>query len=99
MMPEEMQGCLTLGSVAELFEILDVDNSGLVTEEEFIEGIMNFCIFAAPVETIQMLKLIKMMRVEICQVSTDLVSLRSELLRAAATDSAWRNRLRSGVMG
>merc|ERR1711971_1287133 len=71
-MPEEIQACLELSSVAELFDILDIDGSGLVTEEEFIEGIMNFCVLGAPVETVQILKLIKMLRAKVHQISADI---------------------------
>merc|ERR1712048_342942 len=42
--PEELREHLTMNSMKDLFEMLDVDGSGRVDETEFSEGLMNLCL-------------------------------------------------------
>lgn len=45
-----------------LFDILDTDDSGKVDEEEFVEGVLHMAMTDVPVETQQMMKLLRLQR-------------------------------------
>ncbi|CAE7463750.1 Catsper1 [Symbiodinium natans] len=47
-------------SMTELFEYLDVDDSGELTQSAFIEGVLKLCMLDMPVSAVQSLKLLRM---------------------------------------
>merc|ERR1712083_1031710 len=62
-MPEELQEHIAVQSMADLFEVLDVDGSGQVDKDEFTEGFLNLCLPEDnEQQTILMLKLMRATR-------------------------------------
>eukprot|EP00931_Biecheleriopsis_adriatica_P019401 TRINITY_DN13229_c1_g1_i1.p1 TRINITY_DN13229_c1_g1~~TRINITY_DN13229_c1_g1_i1.p1 ORF type:complete len:575 (+),score=119.80 TRINITY_DN13229_c1_g1_i1:99-1823(+) len=49
----------SIGSVEEVFEILDVTGDGTLTQVEFVEGLLNFFLTDVPIETVQTLKTLR----------------------------------------
>jgi len=80
-LPESVQEYFRSESVADLFDILDIDRSGEVSKEEFIEGIMSFCISAEPATSFHMRKVLELLRFEVRQISKDFGSFRSGILK------------------
>jgi len=60
--PEELAPLVMMDSMVELFEILDVDNSGTVSQDEFIEGILSMHISEVPLQQVQMLQMMRALR-------------------------------------
>jgi len=60
--PEELEPLVMMDSMVELFEILDIDNSGTVSQDEFIEGILSMHISEVPLQQVQMLQMIRAVR-------------------------------------
>uniref|UniRef100_A0A7S4RIE2 EF-hand domain-containing protein n=1 Tax=Alexandrium monilatum TaxID=311494 RepID=A0A7S4RIE2_9DINO len=60
--PEELAPLVMMDSMVELFEILDVDNSGTVSQDEFIEGMLSMHISEVPLQQVQMLQMMRALR-------------------------------------
>jgi len=60
--PEELAPLVMMDSMVELFEILDIDNSGTVSQDEFIEGILSMHISEVPLQQVQMLQMMRALR-------------------------------------
>lgn len=63
-LPEAFNKMVNLESLVELFDMLDVDQSGSLDESEFIDGVLSLVLSGVSVETIQMLKLLRLGRVQ-----------------------------------
>mmetsp|Transcript_97913 Transcript_97913/g.310541 ORF Transcript_97913/g.310541 Transcript_97913/m.310541 type:complete len:656 (-) Transcript_97913:185-2152(-) len=75
--PEELAPLVMMDSMVELFEILDVDNSGTVSQDEFIEGILNMHISEVPLQQMQMLQMIRALRDNVCKIEAHLSTART----------------------
>lgn len=73
LLPEALINLLGPNSVMELFEMLDEDGSGEVHEDEFIEGLLKSATSEVPIESQQMLKLMRIncRKIDKCQESMD----------------------------
>ena len=63
-------------SMEELFTILDVDSSGRVSRMEFEEGLLNIFLREVPVSSLQILKMIRLLRDSIGELHAELRKLR-----------------------
>jgi hypothetical protein len=80
-LPADMQECFQLESIADLFGVLDIDGSGQVSKEDFIGGIMSFCITSEPPTSFLTRKMMTLLRIEVKQIAEDVVSLKSDILK------------------
>ena len=62
---DELMLCLKADDMVDLFEILDVDGSGEISIEEFVEGITKITTSEQSMETMTILKHLKMLRKEV----------------------------------
>merc|ERR1712224_160635 len=62
---EDLLACLKADDMVDLFEILDVDGSGELDIHEFVEGITKMTTSDTSVETIMVLKQLKILRREV----------------------------------
>ena len=68
-----------------LFDILDTDDSGKVDEEEFVEGVLNMAMTDVPVETQQIMKLIRLQRRDLSSLTDKIFELLGAMSHAAAS--------------
>jgi voltage-gated sodium channel len=61
-LPTELQDVLKPDKLVDLFEFLDLDGSGELTEVEFVEGVSHLALMNVPVETTQTLQLLRHQR-------------------------------------
>jgi len=59
MLPKTLSDCIPRDSLSEFFGILDVDGSGEIDEDEFFEGMLTMALSDVPIQTTQMLKLLR----------------------------------------
>mmetsp|Transcript_36388 Transcript_36388/g.79576 ORF Transcript_36388/g.79576 Transcript_36388/m.79576 type:complete len:680 (+) Transcript_36388:56-2095(+) len=59
--PEEIRKLINPEVMADLFDGLDMDGSGTVDEHEFVTGILQMAVSDVPLETQQMLRLLRLM--------------------------------------
>ncbi|CAE7279571.1 CACNA1H [Symbiodinium sp. CCMP2456] len=69
----------------ELFEILDVDNSGKVNREEFVEGLLNIFLREVPVSALQMIKMLRLLRETMSKVQVDMEVMKQAVGAALLT--------------
>lgn len=79
--PDQLLDQASVGSMTELFNVLDVDKSGVVTREEFVEGLMDILLRDVPVSQMQQLKMLRLIKDSI----TDLESKMRWLEQQSAT--------------
>ncbi|CAE7825112.1 Cacna1h [Symbiodinium sp. CCMP2456] len=60
--PDQLLDQASVGSMTELFNVLDVDKSGVVTREEFVEGLMDILLRDVPVSQMQQLKMLRLIK-------------------------------------
>mmetsp|Transcript_19940 Transcript_19940/g.46739 ORF Transcript_19940/g.46739 Transcript_19940/m.46739 type:complete len:573 (+) Transcript_19940:69-1787(+) len=70
--PPQILDRASVDSMTELFEILDVDNTGTVNREEFVEGLLNIFLREVPVSSLQMIKMLRLLRESISKVQVDM---------------------------
>jgi len=58
-LPADLRKILDSDQLVELYEYLDVDGSGAVDEKEFTDGIFTLVLQSIPIETTQMLHLLR----------------------------------------
>lgn len=58
-MPKELESILSSDKLQDLFAFLDLDGSGTVEKSEFIDGIMHLTFQNVPIETTQLLQLLR----------------------------------------
>eukprot|EP00931_Biecheleriopsis_adriatica_P019375 TRINITY_DN13216_c0_g1_i2.p1 TRINITY_DN13216_c0_g1~~TRINITY_DN13216_c0_g1_i2.p1 ORF type:complete len:569 (-),score=77.44 TRINITY_DN13216_c0_g1_i2:13-1674(-) len=71
-LPAELIDKMTIGNMAELFEMLDVDNSGELTQDEFVTGLLNVLLLDMPISDFQTLKLCRMIRSKMAALDQDI---------------------------
>jgi len=57
-LPSKLLENISIPSMADLFELLDVDGTGSLTQGEFVEGLLNLVLLDVPIWTIQSLRLL-----------------------------------------
>jgi Ca2+-binding EF-hand superfamily protein len=58
--PADVKEIIRSEKLVDLFEFLDIDNSGTVNEDEFVQGVGHLAMSTVPVETTQTLNLLKL---------------------------------------
>ena len=58
-LPRRVLESIYADTMGDVFDLLDVEASGFLTEIEFTEGLLNLCLLDTPIATIQILKLLK----------------------------------------
>eukprot|EP00931_Biecheleriopsis_adriatica_P041099 TRINITY_DN23532_c0_g1_i1.p1 TRINITY_DN23532_c0_g1~~TRINITY_DN23532_c0_g1_i1.p1 ORF type:complete len:622 (-),score=142.90 TRINITY_DN23532_c0_g1_i1:72-1748(-) len=62
LLPKAIMEKASVDGMSELFELLDIDCTGSLSQDEFLEGVLNISIMDIPVSTMQILKHLKLMR-------------------------------------
>ncbi|CAE7268119.1 NaCP60E, partial [Symbiodinium pilosum] len=62
LVPPELLDRASVDSMSELFQQLDVDSSGMVNREEFIEGLLDIFLREVPIYSLQMMKMLRLVR-------------------------------------
>eukprot|EP00439_Symbiodinium_sp_Y106_P050917 s954_g6.t1 len=78
-MSQELLDKASVESMSELFQQLDVDESGRVNREEFIEGLLDIFLREVPVYSIQATKMLRLVRESQLKVEADIRSLQDQL--------------------
>eukprot|EP00439_Symbiodinium_sp_Y106_P068488 s1342_g11.t1 len=76
--PEQILDRASVGSMTELFNVLDVDKSGVVTREEFAEGLLDIFMRDVSVSSLQQMKLLRGLRDSMSKLEVDLAALKSQ---------------------
>eukprot|EP00439_Symbiodinium_sp_Y106_P042471 s1244_g5.t1 len=76
-LPKKFLQTVHVNSMLELFDYLDVDQTGELTREEFIEGLLDLCLRDMPLPWVQMLKLLHLILGMSKKIDTHLEALRS----------------------
>lgn len=79
LVPPELLDKASVESMSELFQQLDVDESGRVNREEFIEGLLDIFLREVPVFAIQATKMLRLVRESQLKVEADMRSLQDQL--------------------
>lgn len=77
--PPKVLEAVSVDSMADLFEMLDVDEGGTLTQAEFFEGLLHLLLLDVPMWAIQTLKLLRPLRKETIQIAKDLDDLKQFL--------------------
>eukprot|EP00930_Biecheleria_cincta_P062160 TRINITY_DN47662_c0_g1_i1.p1 TRINITY_DN47662_c0_g1~~TRINITY_DN47662_c0_g1_i1.p1 ORF type:complete len:581 (-),score=103.49 TRINITY_DN47662_c0_g1_i1:4-1689(-) len=75
--PQECLDNSSVGSMVEVFQILDVDGVGELSKKDFVEGLMNLLMQDVPVETVQTLRLVRSMEGTMKDIAMAVVSNRN----------------------
>uniref|UniRef100_A0A7S0BAY8 EF-hand domain-containing protein n=1 Tax=Pyrodinium bahamense TaxID=73915 RepID=A0A7S0BAY8_9DINO len=65
--PPELRGIADVPRMIDLFDVLDFDGSGELSEAEFVDGMCQMAVSHVPVETVQILHLVRSFRREVLQ--------------------------------
>lgn len=76
-LPPKMLEAISIESMPELFELLDVDCSGQLDQTEFVEGLLNLVLLDVPISTIQSLRLLRLLRTMSQKLDHDVQALHS----------------------
>jgi len=61
-LPPRVLDSLCVENITDIFDYLDVDGTGELSQMEFVEGLLNLCLLDMPISTIQTLKLLQLLR-------------------------------------
>jgi len=68
----------SVDSMEELFKILDVDSSGLISRAEFEEGLLNILLREVPVSSLQMMKMLRLLRDAVGELQGEVIKLQQK---------------------
>jgi len=74
-LPEDFHSIHDNDSMVEVFEMFDVDGSGEIEEEEFVDGLLNMALVETPVETMVMMKLLREQRMSLKGLNNSITEL------------------------
>ncbi|CAE7452806.1 Scn1a [Symbiodinium natans] len=74
--PSHILDKASVDSMTELFAKLDIDHSGILTREEFTEGLLNIFLLDIPVADMQVMKMVRMLRTGVQKIEADLAMLK-----------------------
>jgi len=78
MLPVTVLDKASIDSPQELFDLLDVDGTGSLSQTEFLEGVLEIAIMDVPIQTMQILKHLRLVRKQVKYLS-DAMQPRREL--------------------
>lgn len=61
-LPPRVLDSLCVENITDIFDYLDVDGTGELSQMEFVEGLLNLCLLDMPISTMQTLKLLQLLR-------------------------------------
>ena len=64
----------------DLFDMLDVDEGGTLSQEEFLEGLLKLLLLDVPIWAIQALNLLRPMRKQLREMAREVQELRLQFL-------------------
>ncbi|CAL1144510.1 unnamed protein product [Cladocopium goreaui] len=67
-LPPRVLDSVYVDSMRDIFDLLDVNECGFLTQMEFVEGILNLCLLDMPVATMQNLKLLKIIHDQLLRI-------------------------------
>ncbi|CAE7460700.1 Cacna1h [Symbiodinium microadriaticum] len=76
--PDQILDRASVGSMTELFNVLDVDKSGVVTREEFAEGLLDIFMRDVSVSSLQQMKLLRGLQNSMSKLEVELAALKSQ---------------------
>eukprot|EP00928_Gymnodinium_smaydae_P028660 TRINITY_DN21805_c0_g2_i1.p1 TRINITY_DN21805_c0_g2~~TRINITY_DN21805_c0_g2_i1.p1 ORF type:complete len:549 (+),score=76.83 TRINITY_DN21805_c0_g2_i1:73-1719(+) len=75
-LPKEFKDKVSVDSMKDMFEVLDTDGTGRLSEEEFVEGLVNIALLEVSLPTIQLLKQARVTYNHVLQVEDELNRLK-----------------------
>ena len=84
-LPPKVLQALCADTWEELFEYLDVDGTGTLSQAEFVEGLLNLCLLDMPIATVQTLKLLQLIRAHIVNIGDRLAAFNVQPQPVAAS--------------
>merc|ERR1719329_1328281 len=78
-LPEILSKDIKPEQVLEFFETLDVDGSGEVEEQEFVDGVVQILLSEVPIETQQTMKLLRLIRVKVLDIEDGMTRVESRM--------------------
>ncbi|OLP87261.1 Voltage-dependent T-type calcium channel subunit alpha-1H [Symbiodinium microadriaticum] len=78
-LPPRVLDAIYVESMADIFDYLDVDGTGQLSQMEFVEGLLNLCLMDMPISTIQSLKLLQLIRGLLGKVDKEVTSLKAHV--------------------
>lgn len=78
----------SVDSMKELFEMLDVDESGNLTREEFTDGLLSIVLLDVPIPTLQQMKLIRLLRTQVSAIQLEVSTLLLQARTSAETSTS-----------
>jgi len=97
--PYEMLDKASVDSMSDLFELLDVDGSGRINREEFIEGLLDIFLRDVPVYSLQIMKTLRLMRETQADIKSEITLIKSSVEQLQAAREPWVNWPASGLLG
>ena len=64
-LPPRVLDSVYVDNMRDIFDLLDVNGAGVLTQMEFVEGLLNLCLLDMPMWTMQQMKLLKLMHEQI----------------------------------
>jgi len=77
MLPDTILEKASVDSPEELFDLLDVDGTGSLSQAEFLDGVLEIATMDVPIQTVQMLKHLRLVRNQV-HILTDTIKLQRE---------------------
>jgi len=77
--PPKVLDAVSAESMGDLFQMLDVDEGGTLTQAEFLEGLLNLLLLDVPIWAIQSLKLLRPLRKQSNEIAESLAELKKFL--------------------
>lgn len=78
-LPPKVLQTVSVESMEDLFDLLDVDQGGTLSQAEFLEGLLNLLLLDVPIWAIQALKLLRPMRQRLIDMARDINDIKHGL--------------------
>eukprot|EP00928_Gymnodinium_smaydae_P022255 TRINITY_DN1874_c0_g2_i3.p1 TRINITY_DN1874_c0_g2~~TRINITY_DN1874_c0_g2_i3.p1 ORF type:complete len:553 (+),score=97.54 TRINITY_DN1874_c0_g2_i3:86-1660(+) len=76
-LPKEFKEKVSVENMKDMFEILDVDGTGKLSEAEFVEGLISIALMEVPLSTVQLLKQVKLTHSHVIHVEGEVNRIKS----------------------
>lgn len=84
--PPDLARIFSPETLVDFFEYLDEDDSLTISEDEFVDGICHLALDSVPVETAQIIQLLRSQREQVCKLQSDVADLRQWAVRQPAIE-------------
>ena len=79
-LPPRVLEAVCVDNMEDIFDLLDVDDSGFLTQMEFVEGLLNLSLLDMPMWTLQNLRLLKLVNGRVSNIEECCETLCAHLL-------------------